>query len=250
MSTCVSPLGARGYAPRKGTPRRNSTGSGASVIIGRKVSHKLEMEAPKIRRDFASLATAHLHFARWERVRHRARTFALIFFPDSHPFRQAVDNLCNDLEAVQYEVEVCLHRIVREHGAFRGIVNGFYFENPEDNLFKSDAERYHDCPEYTFGRGIKREKVMPLAGIGSIHVLETCGRSFITAAERLVEATTPRGKRQLDHTAKVFESDCKRVDRQLERVKVDPQHKAHALLCLMRVGLAKESAGLVLSFLV
>ena len=65
-----------------------------------------------------------------------------------------------------------------------------------------------------------------------------------------MEATTPRGKRQLDHTAKVFESDGQRVDRQLKRVKVDPQHKAHALLCLMRVGLPKENAGLVLRFLV
>ena len=131
-----------------------------------------------------------------------------------------------------------------------GIVNGFYFENPEDNLFKSDARRYHDCPEYTFGKGIKREKVMPLAGIGSIHVLEACGRPFTTAAERLVEATTPRGKRRLDHTAKVFESDCKRIDRQLKRLKVDPNQKAHAVLCLLRAGLPRESASIVLSFLV
>jgi hypothetical protein len=208
------------------------------------------MEAPKVRRDFASLATAHLHFTRWERVRHRARTFATIFYPDSHPFRLAVDNLCNDLETVRYEAEVCLHRIVREHGAFRGVVNGYYFENPEDNLFKSDAQRYHDCPEYVFGKGIKRSKVMPLAGIGSIHVLEASGRSFLIAAERLVEATTPRGKRQLDRTAKVFESNCKRVDRQLKRVKVDPAQKDHAMLCLLHVGMPKESAYLVLSFLV
>ena len=91
---------------------------------------------------------------------------------------------------------------------------------------------------------------MPLAGIGSIHALETRGRSFITAAEQLVEATTPRGKRRLEDTAKVFDSDCKRVNRQLKRVRVDPSQKAHAVLCLLRAGLPKESASIVLSFLV
>ena len=139
---------------------------------------------------------------------------------------------------------------MRAHVAFRCAINGFFFENPEDDLFKSDAQRYHDCPEYIFGKGIKREKVMPLAGIGSIHALETRGRSFITAAEQLVEATTPRGKRRLEQTAKVFDSDCKRVDRQLKRVRVDPNQKAHAVLCLLRAGLPKESASIVLSFLV
>ena len=89
-----------------------------------------------------------------------------------------------------------------------------------------------------------------MAGIGSIHVLEASGRSFLIAAERLVEATTPRGKRQLDHTAKVFESNCKRVKRQLKRVKVDPVQKDQAMLCLLHVGLPKGSAHLVLSFLV
>ena len=159
---------------------------------------------PKLGKDLASLATAPLHFARWERARHRAKTYALIFFPDRHPFRQAVDTVCNGLETVRYEAEVCLQTVVREHGAFRGIINGFFFESPENNLFKGDAQRYHDCPEYTFGKGIKREKMLPLAGMGSIHVLEACGRSFITAASRLAEATAPRWKRRLNHTAKVI----------------------------------------------
>ena len=204
----------------------------------------------KLGKDLASLATAHLHFARWERARHRAKTYALIFFPDRHPFRQAVDTVCNGLETVRYEAEVCLQTVVREHGAFRGIINGFFFESPENNLFTGDAQRYHDCPEYTFGKGIKREKMLPLAGIGSIHVLEACGRSFITAASRLAEATAPRGKRRLNHTAKVFDSDCRRIDRQLKRIKVDPAQKAHAVLCLLRSGLPTESASIVLSFLV
>ncbi len=204
----------------------------------------------KLGKDLASLATAHLHFARWERARHRAKTYALIFFPDRHPFRQAVDTVCNGLETVRYEAEVCLQMIVREHGAFRGIINGILFDSPEDSLFKGNARRYHDCPEYTFGRGMKREKIMPLAGIGSIHVLEACGRSFIAAASRLAEETAPHGKRRLDRTAKLFDSDCRRVDRQLKRIKVDPAQKAYVVLCLLRSGIPKESASIVLSFLV
>ena len=64
-----------------------------------------------------------------------------------------------------------------------------------------------------------------------------------------MEATTPRGKRRLQQTAKIFESDCKRIDRQIKRVRMDPNQKAHAVLCLLRAGLLKESASIVLSFL-
>ena len=125
----------------------------------------------KLGSDFASLATAHLHFAEWERIRHRARTYALIFFPDSHPFRQAVDTVCNDLETVRYEAEVSLHRIVRAHGAFRCTINGFFLENLEDDVFKSNAQRYHDCPEYiiTFsGKASSERKLcLSLAAVAS-----------------------------------------------------------------------------------
>eukprot|EP00959_Pyramimonas_sp_CCMP1952_P149826 3134773-Pyramimonas_sp.AAC.1 len=116
-------------------------------------------------------------------------------------------------------------------------------------MISSRATRSANCPEYIVGKGIKREKVMPLAGVGSIHALETRGRSFITAAEQLVVATS-RGKRRLEQTAKVFDCDCKRVNRQLKRVRVDPSQKAHAVSCLLRAGLPKESASIVLSFLV
>ena len=114
------------------------------------------MEARKIQRDFASLATTYLHFAKWEMVRHRARTIALISFPDNHPLRLAVDTLCGDLEAVRCEVEGCLLRITKEHGTFRTWMNGHFFESPEVDLFKCSAERYHDCPEYVIGPSIAR----------------------------------------------------------------------------------------------
>ena len=204
----------------------------------------------KIRKDFSTLATAHFHFARWERVRHRAKTIALLSFPDSHPFRRAVDTLCEDLEAVRCEVEGCLLHIMKEHGTFRAWMNGHFFESPELDLFKSNPERYHDCPEYVIGSSIVRRKVLPLAGAGSIHVLEAAGKSFLAAAARLVEETKPDAKRRLHRTAKAFDHGLKRVQLQLRRVKVNPQHKTHVLLCLQRVGLANENAHIILNFLV
>ena len=209
------------------------------------------MEAPsKIRRDLASLATAHLHFANWECVRHRAQTYALISFPDSHPFRQAVDALCGDLDTVRLELELCLHRITKEHGGFRGIINGWWFENPEETLFKKDGERYYDCPTYQFGRGIKRRKIMPLAGVGYTRQLESTGQSFLVAANRLADVAAPDAKKRLDHAGRAFTQDCKRVQKQLKRVKVETQHKIDVLMCLRRVGLPGENAVIVLAFLV
>ena len=220
----------------------------ARRCIGTYFSRFLKM-ATKIRRDLASVATAHLHFSRWERVTHRAHTYALISFPDNHPFRQAVDDVCRGLEVVRDEVELCLFKIVREHGGFRGLVNGWFFEG-EETLFKKDPARYHDCPSWQIGRGIKRSKVLSLAGVGSIHDIETTGRSFLIAANRLADVASPEAKRRLESVEKAFAHDCQKVLKRLKKVKVDPSHKLGVLLCLQRLGLPRENASLVLDFLV
>ena len=205
-----------------------------------------------ITRDFASLATAHLHFYRWQRARHRARNYALISFPDNHPLRQAVDALCSDLDSVDNEMQGCAATITGRHGGIRGIVNGFWFES-EETLFKQDAQRYHDCPQYQFGRGIRRRKVLPLGGVASIHDLENTGQSLLVAARTLAEAAAQPGggaQKRLDCTRKVFARDCRQVLRQLKRVEVDSQQKSDVLLCLQRAGLPRENAALVLAFVV
>ena len=208
------------------------------------------MEASKIRSDIAPLAAAHFHFARWERVKHRAHTFALISFPESHPFRTALDALCGDLDTVRLELELCLSRFTQKHGPFSAMMNGFWFPKAEETLFRRDPERYHDCPTYEFGRGIKRRKIMPLAGVGAIHELEPTGRSLVVAAHRLAEARAPEARKRIDHAGRTFTQSCKRVLNQLSRVKVEPQHKVDVLLCLQRAGIPGENAVLVLAFLV
>ena len=208
------------------------------------------MEASKIRADLAPLAAAHFHFARWERVKHRAHTFALISFPDSHPFRTAVDALCTDLDSVRLELELCLSRFTERHGPFSGLINGWWFERAEETLFRRDPERYYDCPTYEFGRGIKRRKVIPLAGVGAIHELEPTGRALLIAANNLAEARAPEARKRINYTGKTFAQGCKRVLKQLKRVKVETQHKIDVLLCLQRAGLPGENAVLVLAFLV
>ena len=208
------------------------------------------MEASKIRADLAPLAAAHFHFARWERVKHRAHTFALISFPDSHPFRTAVDALCTDLDSVRLELELCLSRFTERHGPFSGLINGWWFERAEETLFRRDPERYYDCPTYEFGRGIKRRKVIPLAGVGAIHELEPTGRALLIAANNLAEARAPEARKRINYTGKTFAQGCKRVLKQLKRVKEETQHKIDVLLCLQRAGLPGENAILVLAFLV
>ena len=154
------------------------------------------------------------------------------------------------MDSVQYEARCCLYRIVWRHGEFRGSVNGWWFEDPEKELFQSDARKYHDCPEYVFGRGIRRDHELPLFGLASIHCVETRGRAFLGAAERLVKATIPGAKRRLDRAAKVFEKDCKRVERHLKKVKVCKKHVYDVLLCLHRWGIPGGAPRVVLEFLV
>ena len=134
------------------------------------------MDAIAIKADFLPLATAHKYFARWEQTSHRAHVFAVIHFPDSHPFRRALADAVADLESVRFEAECSLSTIVGKHGGFRGIVNGFFFENGETDLSKKDPKRYWDCPEDRFGKGVKRSRIMPLAGLVCIQLLGTCGQ--------------------------------------------------------------------------
>ena len=101
----------------------------------------------------------------------------------------------------------------------------------------------------TPSRGIRRDHELPLFGLASIHSVETRGRAFLEAAGRLVKATIPGAKRRLDHAAKVFEKDCKRVERHLKKVKVCSRHKFDVLLCLQRWGIPGGSPRLVLEFL-
>ena len=85
----------------------------ATVVKGNPLSCIFELGAVE---DFASLAHAHWEFACWQPVRHRARMFALSSFPDRHPVRTAVEDICTDLDSVQYEARCCLSKIVRGHG--------------------------------------------------------------------------------------------------------------------------------------
>ena len=99
-------------------------------------------------------------------------------------------------------------------------------------------------------RGIRRDHELPLFGLASIRNVEARGRAFLEAAGRLVKAIIPGAKRRLDHAAKVFEKDCKRVQRHLKKVKVCKKHVYDVLLCLQRWGIPGRTLRLVREFLV
>lgn len=60
----------------------------------------------------------HVHFANWERAKHRADFFAKIGFPDSHPLRHAIGQLSRDLEAHRVAADQKVAEIARKHGDF------------------------------------------------------------------------------------------------------------------------------------
>ena len=191
------------------------------------------------------LVVTHRHFANWECARHRADFAAKLFFPDSHPLRQIVDALSNGLDDCRWSAEVHLAIFAQQYGEIRGIVNGWYFDSTDEWFRRSD--KYWDCPDIMVGKGVRRTKIVDLAGLDSLRQLECRGKSFMHAVDVLRDNSK---RRRLTHTSKTFNKGVARLENQLKRVKVCPREKMGVLLCLQRAGLPTEMGRVVLGFLV
>ena len=203
----------------------------------------------QISRELQPIRDVHARFANWERAKHRADFFAKIGFPDSHPLRHAVDQIGRDLEVHRRAADQTVGEIARKYGDFSLYVNGHYFEGATDS-FRSGKQMYWVCPNILFRKGVRRCNKLYLAGVASIHDLETSGRAFITAVENLADTVPPQAKRDLVRTAVAFDKDCQRLYRQLRRVKVCAQDRLDVLLCLQRRGVPSVLGRSVLEFLV
>ena len=195
--------------------------------------------------DLELLVVTHARFARWECARHRADFAAKLFFPDSHPLRQIVEALANGLDDCRWSAETYLATFAHQHGEIRGIVNGWYFDSTKDWFRRSN--RYWDCPDIMVGKGVRRTKIVDLAGLDSLRELEGCGKSFMRAVDVLRDNSK---KCRLTHTSKTFNKGVARLETQLKRIKVCPREKKGVLLCLQRAGLPTETGRIVLGFLV
>lgn len=199
--------------------------------------------------DLIPFRTVHAYFADWERAKHRAYFFSAIGFPDSHPLRQILENVSMDLEEHRWAADAAMAEVRRKHGDFRTYVNGYFFENSSD-WFKSGKQIYWDCPAISFGKGVRRDNSLYLAGVASIHDLEASGRRFIEAVDCLVEKARPQSKIALVKSSRTFDKDCRRLERHLKRVKVCARDRINVLLCLQRKGVPAVLAPRVLSYLV
>ena len=191
---------------------------------------------------------AHAHFVNWERAKHRADFFATISFPDSHPLRVALQQVSKDLEQHRWAADVTITDLAREHGTFRGQVNGYHFERPAD-WFRS-VDGYSDCPKIRIDKHVRRNKCLFLAGVASIHDVERSGRAFAESVTQIVSRVRPKAKDNLVRTAKLFDKDCRRLERALRQVKICTRDRAEVLLCLQHKGLPAHLATAVLEFLV
>ena len=194
------------------------------------------------------IQSAHAHFVNWERAKHRADFFAAISFPDSHPLRVALWQASRDLEQHRWAADVTITDLAREHGTFSAHVNGYHFEKAAD-WFRS-ADDYSDCPKIRIGKHVRRSKSMFLAGVASIHDVERSGRAFAEAVTQIVSRVRPKAKDNLVRTAKLFDKDCRRLERALQQVKICARDRAEVLLCLQHKGLPAPLATAVLEFLV
>ena len=198
--------------------------------------------------DLAPLQHVHASFADWERAHHRADLFATCAFPDSHPVRHILADMARDLIEHRYMADEVIREVARCHSEFRTWVNGFFFGNSKD-WFQSGGDKYWDCPAISFGRGTQRSRTLRLAGFGSLHALETSGERFAETVARLVEHKRPKTKPNLVKKQKLFEQDCGKLGRQLERIQVIPRTRMNVLLCLLRDGVPSTVGVTVLDFL-
>ena len=150
--------------------------------------------------------------------------------------RQVIDRIGNDLEEHRFAAADAVARVAKEHGEFRTIVNGHYFEDSSD-WFQAGQQSYWDCPGISFGKGVRRCNELYLAGVASIRDLELAGRGFVNAVSGVVGNANTRAKRSLVATSKLFDKDCRRLDKHLKRIKVHRRDCLEVLLCLHRQGL-------------
>ena len=189
-----------------------------------------------------AFVSVHSHFARWERVKHRALTIIKIGFPETHPLQHAIDSICQDVEEGRRIAERILTEFIQKHGPFRGVINGFVFDSPTE-LFQSSLEKYWDCPEYTISNECQRTKRLNLTSVACLHILEPTGKNFLASVGNLLDVPPASTKRKL-------EKDCERMQRHLKRIKICPRQKLGVLLCLQHVGFPRETSSAILQFLV
>ena len=148
----------------------------------------------------------------------------------------------------RWAADLTIHDVRKRYGDFRTCVNGHFFEDAFE-WFQNGQDIYYDCPSISFGRGIHRSHKLYLAGVASLHDVESSGRGFANAVNQLVEKVRPKSKPNLLRKAKLFDKDCQRLDRQLKRIKICNWDRINVLLCLRRKGMPGPLGGLVLDFL-
>ena len=199
--------------------------------------------------DLLPLRIAHAHFANWERAKHRASFFATLGFPDSHPLRQALDQVSVSLEEHRWAADATIANVAKKHGPFRAAVNGYHFEDASD-WFRTGTGLYYDCPSISVSKSVRRSKTLYLEGVASIRDVERCGKGFADAVTRIVEEVRPKAKGSLVKRAKLFDKDCQRLERALKRVTICRRDRLAFHLCMQRKGLPAPLADAVLEYLV
>ena len=108
---------------------------------------------------------------------------------------------------------------------------------------------YFDDSGALFDKGSRRSNKLFLAGLHSMHEFETSGRCFIDAVHNLVARARPKAKRDLVRTAKLFDKDCRRLEKQLKRIQIRQEDLLGVLMCLWKRGLPCVIGRSVLTYL-
>ena len=106
----------------------------------------------QISRELQPIQDIHARFANWERAKHRADFFAKIGFPDSHPLRHTIEQVCRDLEPPRRAADQTISEIARKCAEFCMYDNGQRCNGAAD-WFQGGKDIYRERPAIDFGKG-------------------------------------------------------------------------------------------------
>ncbi len=199
--------------------------------------------------ELAPLLTTQAAFVNWERAKYRANVYAKAAFPESHPLRRVLTQTATALENHRWSAELTVFAVAEKYGDFRAHVHGLVLNEPTE-WFRPKEMTYFDDSAALFNKGSRRSNQLFLAGLHSMHELKSSGRCFIDAVHNLVDRVRPKAKRNLVRTAKLFDKDCRRLEKQLKRVQIRQEDRLSVLMCLRRRGLPCAIGASILTYLV
>jgi len=193
----------------------------------------------------------------WRRAKRIALQIADLQFPNTHPFRKSVQNLCggNCEFRFQADIAACRHADQCGDDLFRIVVDGVYLRAGPVALFYGDSihqvESKDGVPEVKMAERACRDKTLNIREIAHFHSLESRARAFMDSVKALPTGARidSAAHRRLVHDERRLLRAYATMTERLKSVKVDHTLTIPVLACLSRMGASGDIGRRIIGFL-